>query len=240
MSTPILWKIPASVLATANQAFSLNIYQSTSGENGQYNLINSVPIAAGQAPSVSTYVDPGGNPSWYYYVTYTPAGGSEGFRVLAVQQPGVTEQRLAEQILSKLPEIILARVDPNLIDIRKAMQNALDIINAYTPVTCYGYTNLPGRVEAGIIVLGMTLLYMEHQLQVAIRDYSYGGTGINFNVDRNSKFSATLGELNKTVNSLLNFLKHSDWPVEPLGEGTIALATPQARIMGILYGTGST
>jgi hypothetical protein len=235
----IRWKVPASVLADSQTSYSINVYLSTSGENGQYQIVNSLP--AGQGNTLSSYVDSGGDPTFasnFYFVTYTPAGGAEGTRVLAVGDPVVTEQRIAEQIQGKLPEIVLARIDSNLIDIRKAMRNALDAINAYTPTTGYVYTNLPGRLETGVVVMAITLLYMEHQLQVSIRDYSYGGTGINLQVDRNSKFAATLAELTKSINGLMAFLKHPDWP-DPLGIGTDAIATPQARIFGMLLGTGS-
>lgn len=235
VSTGLRWKVPASVLADT-ATYSIHIYVSTAGENGTYNLLSS--ISAGGGNATSTYTDSGGDPSFFYLVRYVPSGGSEGGNVLAVQTPGITEQRLAEQIQGKLPEIIAARIDSNLIDIRKAMQNALDIINAYSPQTSYTYTNLPGRFETAIIIFGMTLLYMEHQLQVAIRDYSYSGTGINFTVDRNSKFASTLQTLMKAMNDMLGFLKQADWPM-PIGHGSEAFGAPFSRIMGNLYGTGS-
>lgn len=234
-STPIRWKSPASVLSDTN-SYTLKIYVSNTGENGAYSV--TATISAGSGNSVNTYTDPNGDVSFFYYVTYTASGGSEGSRVLAVLQPGVTEQRLAEQIAGKLPEIVLARIDANLIDIRKALQNALDIVNAFAPVTAFTYTNLPGRFEGPMVILAMMLLYLEHQLQVGIRDYSYGGTGITLAVDRNSKFASTLTNLNTAINQMLAFIKANDWPT-PIGLGTEAMNVPMAREFGFLFGTTS-
>lgn len=239
MALTIRWKVPAAITADAQASYTISVYRSTNGENGDYSSIGTT--SAGGGNTVATYSDSGASQDsgYFYYVTYTASGGSEGSRVLAIPEPYVTEQRLAEQIQGKMPEIIAARLDSNLIDIRKAIRNALDIMNAYSPQTSYGFTNLPGRFESGIVILTLTLLFMEHHLQVAIRDYTYGATGINFNVDRNSKFATVIGELNKSVNELLLFLKHPDWPMDAVGLGTEALATPQARIFGFLYGSGS-
>lgn len=234
-STPIRWKVPASVTSSST-AHTIQIYSSTSGENGVYSVIDT--ISAGSDNSVGTYTHANGDTSYFYYVTYTISGGSEGDRVLAVLQPGITEQRLAEQISGKLPEIIAARIDSNLIDIRKALKNALDVVNAYSPVTAYTYTNLPGRFEGPMVVLAMMFLYLEHQLQVGIRDYSYGGTGITLSVDRNSKFASTLTNLNTAINQMLEFVKKADWP-DPIGLGTVAVSTPQARVLGFLFNTPS-
>lgn len=238
MSQTIRWKIPSSVLTNPQTTNTIKIYRSASVEDdaSQYQLIDS--ISAGGGNSVSTYTDSGGAQSYFYYVTYTIAGGSEGSRVLALIEPTIVEQRLAEQVQGKLPEIVAARIDANLIDIRKALRNGLDIMNAYAPQTSYGYGNLPGRFEGPLIILSMSLLYMEHQLQVGIRDYTYGGTGINLQVDRNSKFASTLAELNKSINGLLAFVKMADWP-DPLGLGSEAMGTPQARTFSFLFGQGS-
>lgn len=239
MALTIRWKVPATATANPQISNTVGVYKSTNGENGTYSLIDSVSAGGGNA--LATYTDQSGDPTagHFYYVTYTPSGGAEGSRVLAVQEPFVTEQRIAEQIQGKLPEIVLARIDSNLIDIRKAMRNALDAVNAYSPQTSYAYTNLPGRFETVVVIMAMCFLYIEHQLQVAIRDYSYGGTGINLTVERNSKFSSTIAELNKSINGLLAFTKQPDWPTDPMGLGTEALATPQARIFSFLYGASS-
>lgn len=235
MSLTIRWKVPSSILGSA-VGQTITVYQSQGGENGNYSSI--ATVSAGGGNTLSTYTDASGQTNFFYYVTYTPTGGSEGSRVLAVQEPGVTEQRLAEQVQGKLPEIIAARIDSNLIDIRKAMQNALDVVNAYSPQTSYTYTNLPGRFESVMVIMAMTFLYMEHQLQIGMRDYTYGGTGINLQVDRNSKFASTLAELNKAMNGMLAFIKQADWP-DPIGFGSEAMAVPQARVLGMLYGTNS-
>lgn len=234
MALTIRWKVPASA-STSAVPNTLNVYLSQNGENGAYALIDSV--SAGGGNTVSTYIHAGGDPanSWFYYVTYTPQGGGEGQRVLAMPEPFVTEQRIAEQIQGKLPEIIAARIDANLMDIRKAMQNSLDAVNAYSPQTSYTYTNLPGRFETVIVVMAMAFLYIEHQLQVAIRDYSYGGTGVNLQVERNSKFSSTIAELNKAINGILAYVKQADFP-DPMGLGTDVISTPQQRVFGMLYG----
>lgn len=237
MALTIRWKVPASASSSAVPN-SINVYLSTSGENGPYALIDSVGAGGGNA--LSTYAHAAGDPTfgWFYYVTYTPQGGGEGPRVLAMPEPFVTEQRIAEQIQGKLPEIIAARIDANLMDIRKAMRNSLDAVNAYSPQTSYTYTNLPGRFETVIVVMAMAFLYIEHQLQVAIRDYSYGGTGVNLQVERNSKFSSTIAELNKAINGILAYVKQADWP-DPMGLGTEALATPQARVFSFLFNASS-
>jgi len=233
VAVTIRWKRPADVAAAPDAGYTITVYKSIDGENGTYNQLDT--LSAGGGATVTTYSDTSTSERInFYYVRYTPTGGSQGSIVLALIEPVITEQRIAEQIAGKLPEIIKARLDENLIDIRKAMKNALDTLNAYTPVTSYGYTNLPSRFETAIVVLAMTLLYIEHQLQVAIRDYTYGATGVNFTVDRNSRFASTLTNLMKAVNDLLSFVKHADWPVEPMGLGTTALSTPQARVFSFI------
>lgn len=233
MAASIRWKIPASVSAVPNTAHTLKIYRSTNGEDGDYSEIAS--LSAGGGNTVKTYTDSGGETRYHYYVTYTPSGSSEGDRVLAVIALTVKEQRLAEQIQGKLPEIVKARIDSDLIDIKKAMGNALATVNAYSPQTSYTISSMPERLETVVVILGMVLLYLEHQLQVSIRDYSYSGTGISLQIDRNSKFASTLQSLTKALNELLAFSKHPDWPVEGMGLGSEALCTPGERVLSFLY-----
>lgn len=231
MSLVIRWKIPADILSSAT-AHTIRVYRSTAGENEEYSLIDTV--SAGSGNTTRTYTDSGGATGFWYYVRYVPSGGDEGDRVLAIHEAGITEQRLAEQINEQLPEIIKARIDTYHVDIRRAMKNSLDIINAYSPQTSYTMTNLPGRFEAGIVLLTLTLLYLEKYLQISIRDYSYGATGINFTVDRGARINTAVTNLRTSVDEILKFLKHGDWPIAPIGLGTEALATPQARIYGFL------
>jgi hypothetical protein len=234
VAVTIRWKIPADVKNAPNTAHTISVFRSDNGENGTYNLLDT--ISAGGGNTVKTYTDTSiDDRARFYLVRYTPSGGTQGSRVLALLEPVVTEQRIAEQIEGKLPEIIQARIDENLIDIRKAMKNSLDTLNAYSPQTSYTFTNLPGRFETAIVVLAMMLLYLEHQLQVGIRDYSYGATGVNFAIDRNSRFASTITNLMKAVNDLLAFTKHPDWPLEPSGLGTEALSVPQARVFSFLF-----
>lgn len=233
----IRWPVPSDILASAT-AYTFTVYRSTAGEDEDYSAIASSQSAGG-GNITSTYTDTGGDVSHYYFVRYTPAGGSEGDRIIAFLEPTVREQRIAQQIEAHLPEIVKARIDSNLLDIRKAMKNALSMVNAYSPVTAYGISNMPDRFESAIVLLTLVLLYVEKQLQIAIRDYTYGGTGINLNVDRNSKFASTLQALQKQVNELLVFVKHGDWPTDPLGMGSYAMNAPQARILGMVLGSGS-
>ena len=229
----IRWKVPASVSGSAT-AHTVRIYRSTSGEDGDYQLATT--LDAGGGNSLSTYTGDG-NIGDYFYIRYVPAGGSEGDRIIAFVEPGVKEQRLAEQISSKLPEIVKARIDSNLIDIRQAMTQALGTVNAYSPTTSYAFTNLPARLETCVVIITLMLLYIEHQLQISMRDYAYSGTGVSFTVDRNAKFASTLSALQKSTNELLDLSKKADWPSAPLGLGTTALSTPQGRIMGNLWGS---
>jgi hypothetical protein len=223
----VRWKIPT---LDSNVSYGINVYRSVGGENSDYSLLGTT-----SGNTTKTYTDPNGDLGFFYYVRYQPSGGSEGDRVLAVLEATVTEQRLSEQIYGKMPEILKARVDTDLIDVRKAMANALAMINAYSPVTNYNVNALPSRFEAGIVLLSLVLLFMEHQLQVSIRDYSYSGTGISLQVDRNSKFAATLQTLQKSVNDYMLFVKHGDWPVSPLGLGSEAINVPMARQFGFLF-----
>jgi hypothetical protein len=235
ISETIRWKIPKSVLADSGP-YTIQIYQSQSGEDGAYAVIDT--ISSGPGNSVRTYTDVNGDPSYFYYVVYTDQNGVVGDRVLAMFVPTVREQRISEQIYGHMPEIIRARLDEDFNDIRKTMYNALATINAYTPATDYAFSNMPPRFETAIVVFTMTLLFMEKHLQVSIRDYSYGGTGITLAVDRNSKFTATISELSKQLNELLAFVKMGDW-ADPIGIGTEAIGTPQGRIFSFLFGTGS-
>jgi len=230
LAKTIRWKIPADL---ADVAHDVHVYRSIDGENGSYTL--STSISAGGGNTVSTWADGGGQETYFYYVKYVPSGGAELDRILAVLEPGVTEQRLAEQIEGHLPEIVKARIDSNKLDIRKAMDNALATVNAYGTPTSWGFTNLPARLESVTVLLAMVLLYVEKQLQIAIRDYTYGATGVNFTVDRNSKFSSTLQNLTKSLNDLLKYSKLPDMEIAPMGIGTNALSTPQARVFSFLF-----
>lgn len=240
MSVDIRWKVPASITSDANP-YTINIYFSTpttGGEDGTYSLLANV--SAGGGNTLSTYTDSGGTTDNYYYVKYVDSSNVEGDRILAVLAPGIREQRLAEQIQDKLPDIVKARIDSNLIDIRKAMVNAIAALNAYSPETSYSMSTMPPRFETGVVVLSLALLYMEHQLQVSIRDYSYGGTGISLQVDRGSKFSASIQNLTTAVNGLLKYLKQPDWnSITGVGLGSEPMNQPFGSIFRNLWNQGS-
>lgn len=232
MSLTILWKIPTDL--NPNNTYDIRVYRSTSGEDGDYSLLGST--SAGGGNSTKSYTDSNGDTSYFYFVRYVPSGGSEGGRVLAVIEPSVTEQRLSEQVNGNLPEIIKARIDTDFIDIRKTLVNALSIANSYSPQTSYGFTNLPGRYETVVVLLTLALLYMEKHLQISIRDYTYGGTGISLNVDRGSKINASIAALMDSVNKMLDMAKNPDREIGPIGLGTEMLSVPSARIFSFLYG----
>lgn len=235
MAQGIRWKIPAGVLADSG-SYTIQVYRSTSSEDGDYALIDT--ISAGSGNTLRIYTDTGGSISFWYYVVYVSAQNVIGDRVLAVSSPTIREQRVAEQIYSHMPEIVRARLDADYIDIRKAMKNALDTVNAFTPATGYVFSNMPDRFETAIVILSMTLLFIEKHLQIAIRDYSYSGTGISLTIDRSTKFATTIAALTKQVNELLAFVKHGDW-ADPIGLGTDAIGTPQGRIFSFLFGGSS-
>lgn len=228
-TTAIEWIAPTLL---ANTTYSLNVYRSQSGENGQYSLIDS--ISAGPSNSTTTYTDNNGDVSYWYYVTYIPSGGSEGQPVLAMIQPTIRERRLRDRVYSYLPEVIAVRIDANKTQVRSALQNALNMVNAYAPVTAYNITTMPPYHETAVEFGAQMLLYMEILLQISIRDFSYGVSGISLNIDRGAKMNQALIVLREYWNEYLKSVKFYDYP-DAIGLGSSAMAVPQGRVLGMLY-----
>ena len=239
----VVWNIPSNQnsnnpqsngLVTINPTltYTINIYSATS-VNGPYNSVSN--ISAGPANSTYTYFDPGGRfGSTFYYVTYIPNGGVEGAPILARIAPTATELKLTTKLYSILPEVIQVRIDPNQTQLRDALQNAISMVNAYAPVTSYTLENMPSFHAVAVEFGAQMLLYMEQMLQISIRDFSYGVSGISLSVDRGAKINQSLTLLTNHWNSYIKVVKFIDYP-DPMGIGSLALATPQARTFGILF-----
>lgn len=215
-----------------NLIYTINIYSSSGGESGTYNYINN--ILAGPANTTTTYTDNNGDPSFFYYVTYVPNGGVEGNRVLARIQCSVREQRLRDKVYSILPEVIAVRMDANRTAVRDALKAALGVVNTYAPVTNYSLENMPPYHEVAVEVGAQIFLYLEVKLQVSIRDFSYGVSGIALTIDRGARVQAAIDQLNKYWMDLLKVVKFSDMP-SGLGLGSTAMAEPFARVFSTLY-----
>lgn len=229
-SKTIEWIIPSTLLT--NTSYTIDVYKSTVGENGDYSLVDT--ISAGSSNSTYTYVDANGDDAYYYYVRYTPSGGTAGSIVLARIQPTVRELRLRDKVYSILPEVIQARIDANRTQIRDSIKNALNMVNAYAPVTSYTITSMPGAYETAVEFGSQMLLYLEHILQISIRDFGYGVSGIALNIDRGAKINQALTLLTNHWNNYLKVAKFRDYP-DGIGLGSLALATPSARVWGMLY-----
>ncbi len=222
----------ASTALNANLTYSVNIYRSTAGENGDYSLIDT--ISAGPSNTTTTYTDSNGDNSYYYLVRYIPAGGSEGSNVLARIQPTVREQRIRDHIYNLLPEVVKVRIDANKTQVRDAITNALSMVNAHAPVTSYTITSMNASYETAVIFAAQLLLYLEHLLQISIRDFSYGVSGISLSIDRGAKMNQTITQLTTYWNNYLKSVKFNDYP-NGVGVGSSALAVPQGRILSTLY-----
>lgn len=227
--TAIEWLVPA---LNPNLVYSLNVYRSSTGENGQYFLIDS--ISAGPSNSTTTYTDQNGDASFFYYVTYVPSGGVEGQPVLALIQPTIRERRLRDKVYSYLPEVIAIRIDANKTQVRSALQNALNMVNAYAPVTSYTFGTMPPYHETAVEFGAQMLLYMEILLQISIRDFSYGVSGISLSIDRGAKINQALTVLRAYWNDYIKTVKFYDYP-DAIGLGSSAIAVPQGRILATLY-----
>ena len=230
MPTSIEWIVPNNL--NSSLSYSVNIYSSQTGENGNYTLIDTV--SAGPGNSTYTYTDANGDPSFFYYVTYVPAGGVEGSIILARLRPTVREMRLRDKVYGLLPEVIQVRIDANRTQVRDALNSALAMVNAYAPVSSHTITEMPAGYEVAVEFGAQMLLYLEGILQISIRDFSYGVSGIALNIDRGAKINQSLTLLTNHWNSYIKVVKFIDYP-DPMGLGSFALATPQARTFGILF-----
>lgn len=231
MSTVVAeWIVPTD-LNTA-LTYNVNVYRSTDNEDGDYSLIET--ISAGPSNSTYTYTDGSGDVSFFYYVTYQPTSGSAGSRVLARIQPTVREQRLRDKIYQTAPEVIQVRIDANKTQIRDAIRQALSMVNTQAPVTYYSLSNMPAQHETAVEIGAQMLLYMEQYLQISIRDFSYGVSGIALNVDRGAKVNQAIMNLTKYWNDFIKTVKYADYP-DAIGVGSSSLALPSARMLGALY-----
>ena len=237
MSTEIItWVVPTKDL-NPNVTYTINIYRSTMGEDGEYDLIDNV--SAGSGNTTKTYTDDNGSISFFYYVRYVPSDtGTEGDLVLARIEPSVTELRLVRKVYSVLPEVIQVRMDDNNTQVRDAVQAALNMANAWAPVTNYQLTNMPPQYQTAVELGAQMFLYLEVYLQISIRDFSYGVSGISLAIDRGAKVNAAIANLNKFWMDFINKVKYLDYP-DGSGLGSWAIAVPQARIFGALFGSGS-
>ena len=230
MNIAIEWLVPSTL--NPNLTYGINVLRSTNGENGDYAQIDT--ISAGPANSTATYTDTNGDVGFFYLVRYIPAGGVEGGNVLARIQPTVREQRLRDKLFSILPEVIKVRIDANKTQIRDALTSALAMVNAYAPVTAYTITTMPSYHETAVEFGAQMLLYMEQYLQVSIRDFSYGVSGIALNIDRGSKINTAIQQLTAYWNSYIKTVKFYDYP-DAVGLGSSAIAVPQGRIFASLF-----
>ena len=239
----IIWNIPplynpnnpqsnGVVTIMPNLAYTINIYSSQS-EDGAYGLLTN--ISAGPSNSTYTYFDQNGQyQNTWYYVTYVPNGGVEGSPILARIAPTATELRLMTKLYSILPEVIQVRLDPNPTQLRDALQNALSMVNAYAPVTSYDFNTMSPFHSAAVEFGAQMLLYMEQMLQISIRDFSYGVSGISLNVDRGARINTALAKLKTYWNDYLKYVKMADYP-DAIGMGSQALAVPNARVFSFLF-----
>lgn len=230
MSKTIEWVVPSTL--SANVAYTINIYKSSGGEDGDYSLL--VNVSAGTSNTTYTYTDSNGSDSDYYLVRYLPAGGVEGSNVLARIQPTVREQRLRDKIYTQCPEVVQVRIDSNKTQVRDAIQNALRMVNSHAPVSSYTVSNMPQAYEVAIEYGAQMLLYMGLYLQISIRDFSYGVSGISLNIDRGAKMNQALTLLTGYWNEYMKVVKFGDYP-DAIGLGSSSIATPMGRSIASLY-----
>jgi hypothetical protein len=238
-SVTIEWIVPppydpvkAPTGLNANLTYSVNVYSSSGGETGTYSLIAN--ISAGPSNTTTTYTDGNGDPQFFYYVTYVPAGGVEGNRVLARIQCSVREQRLRDKVYGLLPEVVAIRMDANRTQVRDALKSALGVVNSYAPVTSYTLDNMPAYHEVAVEVGAQIFLYLEVKLQISIRDFSYGVSGIALTVDRGARIQSAIDQLTKYWTDLLKVVKFYDYP-DPIGLGSTAMSEPFAKVFSTLY-----
>jgi len=158
--------------------------------------------------------------------------------VLARIQPTVREQRLRDKVYGLLPEVVQVRIDTNKTQVRDALKSALRMVNAHAPVTSYTMTNMPAAYEVAVEFGSQWLLYTEQILQISIRDFSYGVSGISLNIDRGAKMNQAIQIMTNYWNEYMKVVKFGDYP-DPIGLGSSAIAAPQARLLGSLYNLAS-
>lgn len=233
MTASIMWLVPTDLNKNPSVTYSISVYVSTGVENGPYSVIYT-GLPAGPGNTTSTYTDPNGQLSYFYYVTYTPSGGVEGSPVLAMLQPTIRQTRLMTKVYTLLPEVIQVRMDANKTQVLTALTQAMSIVNAYAPVTSYSVNNMPPYHEAAVELGAQIFIYLEQMLQISIRDFGYGVSGISLQIDRGAKINTALANLTKYWNDYIKVVKFSDYP-DPIGLGSSAIAVPQARVLGFLY-----
>jgi hypothetical protein len=143
------------------------------------------------------------------------------------------------EVYQQVPEVMRARVgnDPNFFVIRRAINDGINTINFYPPITSYNLDNLPAGHESIVTVVALAYVYMQQYLGVAIRDINFAGGIPSVNIDRGTKINTAIERLMGWVKEYIVAVKMADYP-NPIGLGSSAIAVPQQRIFGMLFSEG--
>lgn len=234
----IFWNKPTDLIR--GDSYNLQVYRTTGTENDPYSLIDTVPASIGGL-DITSYTDSTGQASFHYYVKYVDLNtGTVSARVLARIEMSVREQRLVEQLVQQVPEVIKSRFasDTSYFVIRRALNDGLNLVNFFPPQTNYSYDNLPTGHETIVELNASVIIGIQQYLGIAIRDIVFSGGTPTVQIDRGQKIQNHINQIMALLKEYTEKVKMFDYP-QPLGLGSFALATPQQRIFGILYGSGS-
>lgn len=248
MAVTIFWNKPKDATGvstpqvTVDQyaTYNIQIYRTTSTENSDYSLIDTV-AAKVSGLDVTSYTDSTGQSSYFYYVVYINiATNAVTSRVLARIAMSVREQRLVEELYQQVPEVIRARFsnDPNYFVMRRAVNDALNTINFYPPLTAYTLDNLPQSYEPLINLSALAYVYIEQYLGVAIRDINFSGGIPSVSIDRGSKIKTAIDTTLEYLKQYTEKAKMQDVPYG-IGLGSQAMFVPQGRIFSDLFNAGT-
>lgn len=233
----IFWNKPTTL--NIDHLYNIQIYRSITVENGDYSVIATIS-ALNVGLDVTSYTDGTGLASYFYYVKYVDLyDSSVGDRILARIGMSVREQRIAEEVFQQVPEVIRGRFsnDPKYFVVRRAINDGLNTINYFPPITSYTLDNLPVGHESVVSLVALVYIYMQQYLGVAIRDINFAGGIPSVSIDRGSRIKTATDTLMGYVKEYIVYVKMYDYP-QPIGLGSMAIAVPQQRIFSFLYNAG--
>ncbi len=231
MSVTVRWEIPSSLGLQTGTSYTVNIYKSILGEDGEYSIIASPSLTI----ATTSYADASGLAEYFYYVKYV-VSGTESDIVIAWVEETVKETRLLGEIRRTLPQDISIFSSSGLTnrDIKVSLNNALQAVNMISPITSYSISTMPLYYEPVVKLGALIFVYFSTYLQIAIKDFTYGEGGISLNVDRGSKINTAIQNVLKVYNDMLKWVKMNDYP-DAIGLGSYAIAIPQGRVLSMLY-----
>lgn len=235
-STTFLWNVPQEV-ADRTDVNEVRIWRSTTSENSNYSLIDTIETPSG-SNIVTSYTDttPGlAVRRGFYLVTFAageigPSGPTgpityESNYNTTYYYPLPRELRLIESIRRSMPAVVAnCGVGLNNSDYMVGLRLALGIFNAYPPQTYFSFSNFPASHEYFIIGLAQLTTLASRFLPISIRDWAYSEPGgVVMTIDRGAKINQALTIIGNIYTQYLPLVKLDFSSDFPTGVGTIQL-----------------